>query len=108
MHPIPQSPDLPITPSPALPVSRAPQLPSPRAPHHPRTPAPQPRADALSGRELAILRLMAANLSHREIAEELYLSVNTVKWYSTHIYGKLGVHRQADAVARARELGILS
>ena len=50
---------------------------------------------------------MAANLTHREIAEELYLSVNTVKWYSTHIYGKLGVHRRADAVARAQELTIV-
>jgi LuxR family maltose regulon positive regulatory protein len=51
---------------------------------------------------------MAANLSHREIAEELHLSVNTIKWYSTHIYSKLGVHRRGEAVARARELGILS
>jgi LuxR family maltose regulon positive regulatory protein len=70
-------------------------------------PAPQPLIERLTERETAILRLMAAGLSHREIAEELYLSVNTVKWYSTHIYSKLGVHRRANAVARAQELGIL-
>jgi LuxR family maltose regulon positive regulatory protein len=71
------------------------------------TSIPQSLVEPLSERETAILRLMAANLSHREIAEELHLSVNTVKWYSTHIYSKLGVHRRADAVSRGRELGIL-
>jgi LuxR family maltose regulon positive regulatory protein len=69
--------------------------------------APQPLVEPLTERELTILRLMAANLSHREIADELYLSVNTVKWYSTHIYSKLGVHRRADAVARAQALNIV-
>jgi LuxR family maltose regulon positive regulatory protein len=69
--------------------------------------ASQPLIEPLTERELAILRLMAANLSHREIAQELYLSVNTIKWHSTHIYSKLGVHRRADAIARAQELDIL-
>jgi LuxR family maltose regulon positive regulatory protein len=77
------------------------------SPPPPSPAAPQPLIEPLTERELAILRLMAANLSHREIAEELYLSVNTVKWHSTHIYSKLGVHRRADAVARAQQLGIL-
>jgi LuxR family maltose regulon positive regulatory protein len=78
------------------------------SPPQPPSPlAPQPLVEPLTEREMAILRLMAAGLSHREIAEELYLAVNTVKWYSTHIYSKLGVHRRADAVARAQELGIL-
>jgi LuxR family maltose regulon positive regulatory protein len=77
------------------------------SPQPPSPPAPQPLIEPLTERELAILRLMAANLSHREIAEELYLSVNTVKWYSTHIYSKLGVHRRSEAVARAQDLGIL-
>ena len=63
--------------------------------------------DPLSERELSILRLMAAGLSHDEIARELYLSVNTVKWHTTHIYRKLGVHRRAHAVFRAKELDIL-
>jgi len=77
------------------------------SPPPPGTPTPQPLVEPLTERETAILRLMAANLSHREIAEELYLSANTVKWYSTHIYSKLGVHRRADAVARAQELNIV-
>jgi LuxR family maltose regulon positive regulatory protein len=77
------------------------------SPPRPSTPTPQPLVEPLTERETAILRLMAANLSHREIAEELYLSANTIKWYSTHIYGKLGVHRRAEAVARAQELNII-
>ena len=67
----------------------------------------QPLIESLTEQELSILRLMAAGLSHNEIASELYLSLNTIKWHSTNIYGKLGVHRRAHAVARARELEIL-
>jgi LuxR family maltose regulon positive regulatory protein len=67
----------------------------------------QPLIEPLTEREMSILWLMAANLSHREIAEELHLSVNTIKWYSPHIYSKLGVHRRSDAVTRAQELGLL-
>ena len=63
--------------------------------------------EPLNEREQSILRLMAAGLSNREIAEELYLSVNTIKWYSTHIYSKLGVNSRTKAVARAQEAGIL-
>jgi LuxR family maltose regulon positive regulatory protein len=69
--------------------------------------SPSPLFEPLTDRELSILRLMAAGLSHAEIASELYLSVNTIRWYTTRIYGKLGVHRRAHAVARAQELGIL-
>jgi LuxR family maltose regulon positive regulatory protein len=69
--------------------------------------AHQAMVEALTEQEMRILRLMAAGLSHGEIASELYLSLNTVKWHSTHIYSKLGVHRRAHAVTRARELGIL-
>jgi LuxR family maltose regulon positive regulatory protein len=67
----------------------------------------QPLIEPLTDQELSILKLMTAGLSHSEIARELYLSVNTIKWHSTNIYGKLGVHRRAHAVARARELEIL-
>ena len=63
--------------------------------------------EPLTEQELSILRLMSAGLSHSEIARELYLSINTVKWHTTHIYGKLGIHRRAHAVTRAKELGIL-
>lgn len=61
----------------------------------------------LNERELALLRLFAVGRSNAEIASELFLSVNTVKWHARRLYAKLGVHRRAQAVARARELGIL-
>lgn len=63
--------------------------------------------EPLNDREMQIIRLMAARLSNREIAEELYLSVNTVKWYARSIFDKLGVSNRRDAGARARQLGIL-
>lgn len=72
-----------------------------------KTAIQQPLVEPLTERETNILRLMGAGLSHHEIASELYLSINTIKWHTTHIYGKLGVHRRAHAVSRARELGIL-
>jgi LuxR family maltose regulon positive regulatory protein len=70
-------------------------------------PQPVTLVEPLNDRELQILRLLAAGLSDREIAKELYLSINTVKWYNRQIYGKLGVRRRDPAVARALELGIL-
>ena len=63
--------------------------------------------DPLSDHELKVLRLIAAGLSNREVADELYLSVNTVKWHLKHIYEKLDVHSRVTAVTRAQELGLL-
>jgi len=63
--------------------------------------------EPLSERELEVLRLLAAGLSNREIGEQLFLAVGTVKKYTSNIYGKLGVHKRTLAVARARELGLL-
>jgi LuxR family maltose regulon positive regulatory protein len=63
--------------------------------------------EALSERELEVLRLLAAGLSNREIAQELYISVNTIKTHAKSIYGKLAVNRRTQAVSRARELGLL-
>jgi LuxR family maltose regulon positive regulatory protein len=63
--------------------------------------------EPLNDREMQVLRLLAAGLSNRQIAEELYLSINTVKWYNRQIYDKLGVGRRGQAVARAQELGLL-
>jgi LuxR family maltose regulon positive regulatory protein len=63
--------------------------------------------EPLNDRELAILKLIAAGLSNREIASELYLSPNTIKAYASQMYAKLGVHKRAEAVTRAHELGIL-
>jgi LuxR family maltose regulon positive regulatory protein len=61
----------------------------------------------LSERELTVLRLLAGRLSQREIAAELYLSFNTVKSHTRSIFHKLGVTSRAEAVARAREVGLL-
>ena len=61
----------------------------------------------LSERELAVLRLLPTRLSNREIARELYVSINTVRSHVQAIYRKLGVSTRAEAVAQARELGLL-
>lgn len=63
--------------------------------------------DPLSEPELKVLRLVAVGMSNREVAEELYLSINTVKWYLKHIYEKIDVHSRVAAVTRAQELGLL-
>lgn len=52
-------------------------------------------------------KVPAARLTNQEIAVELNLSVNTVKWYARNIYSKLGVGDRRAAVVKARELGIL-
>jgi LuxR family maltose regulon positive regulatory protein len=63
--------------------------------------------DPLSDRELQVLRLLNTPLSSTEIAEQLYLSVNTVRSHIKSIYGKLDVHRRTEAISHARELGLL-
>jgi ATP/maltotriose-dependent transcriptional regulator MalT len=63
--------------------------------------------EPLSERELGVLRLLPTHLTAEEIADELSLSVNTVKTHMRSLYAKLGVHRRADAVAQARALGVL-
>jgi LuxR family maltose regulon positive regulatory protein len=61
----------------------------------------------LSERELDVLRLMAQGASNQEIAEQLVITVGTVKSHITHILGKLDAENRTKAVARARELGLL-
>jgi LuxR family maltose regulon positive regulatory protein len=63
--------------------------------------------EPLSDRELEVLTLIANGLSNREIAQKLVLSLPTIKWHTSNIYGKLGVHNRTTAVARARELQII-
>jgi len=71
----------------------------------------QPKVDALieplSQRELDVLRLIAQGLSNREISERLFLALSTVKGHTRIIFDKLQVQRRTEAVARARELGLL-
>ncbi len=71
-------------------------------------PEKQPIVEPLTPRELEVLDLIAEGLTNRDIADELVLAVGTVKWYTSQIYGKLGVSSRTEAVAQARELGLLS
>ncbi len=70
--------------------------------------AAQPLGSTLTNREVEVLRLLAAGLSNKEIAGRLILSLGTVKWYVSDIYSKLGVTNRTQAVARARELNLLT
>jgi LuxR family maltose regulon positive regulatory protein len=63
--------------------------------------------EPLSQRELEVLRLIDKGLSNREIGERLFLALSTVKGHTRIIFDKLQVQRRTEAVARARELGLL-
>ncbi|MBN1191180.1 MAG: hypothetical protein JXA46_15595 [Dehalococcoidales bacterium] len=65
-------------------------------------------AEPLSERELNVLDLLAGGLSNKEIAVRLSIELRTVKWHTGNIFGKLGVKNRTQAVARARELNVLS
>jgi LuxR family maltose regulon positive regulatory protein len=72
-----------------------------------RPPAAQPLIEPLSRRELEVLQLIAQGRSDREISERLFLALSSVKGHNRKIFGKLQVQRRTEAVARARELGLL-
>lgn len=80
-----------------------PDLPTAASPTHPNETLVEP----LTERELEVLAAIGAGLSNQEIADRLVLSIGTVKWYCGQIYGKLGVSTRTQAIARARELGLL-
>jgi LuxR family maltose regulon positive regulatory protein len=61
----------------------------------------------LTERELEVLHLLAAGHRNREIADELVVTVDTVKKHITHIFEKLDVISRTQAMARARELSLL-
>jgi ATP/maltotriose-dependent transcriptional regulator MalT len=99
--------------APALPqeLQREDRFPSDHVP----TPLPlQPPAlnqalvEPLSAREIEVLGLLAEGLTNREIALRLYLSPNTVRVHTFHIYAKLAVNNRTQAVNRARTLGLLA
>jgi LuxR family maltose regulon positive regulatory protein len=69
--------------------------------------SPDELSEPLTEREQDVLRLMAAGLSNPEIAQELYLGLNTIKTHTRGIYGKLGVSNRTQATVRARELGLV-
>jgi pimeloyl-ACP methyl ester carboxylesterase/DNA-binding CsgD family transcriptional regulator len=66
-----------------------------------------PPSETLTKREIAILEYLAAGLSDKQIAAELFLSPNTVRWYNRQLYSKLGVENRTQAVTEAQTLGIL-
>ncbi len=63
--------------------------------------------EALTERELEVLRLIACGLTYQEVAEALVVSLNTVRFHVKGIYGKLGVDRRMNALDRAAALGLL-
>ena len=72
-------------------------------------PVPRQRGlpDPLTDRELTVLRLIAAGRSNQRIAHDLVVTLDTVKKHVSHILGKLGAVNRTEAVARARELGLI-
>lgn len=63
--------------------------------------------EPLTEREIEVLRLIARGLSNREISEQLYLALDTIKGHNRKIFGKLGVRKRLEAVTQAQELGLL-
>jgi LuxR family maltose regulon positive regulatory protein len=76
----------------------------------PNDPAESPKTgliDPLSSRELEVLTLIVSGMTNQGIADQLFITRDTVKRHVTHIYGKLGVDRRPQAIARARELSLI-
>jgi LuxR family maltose regulon positive regulatory protein len=69
---------------------------------------PRPPLEPLRESELRVLRYLPTNLTAQEIATELSVSRHTVKTHIRNLYAKLGTHRRGEAVARARDLGLLA
>ncbi|KPH00542.1 LuxR family transcriptional regulator [Pseudomonas sp. RIT-PI-q] len=64
-------------------------------------------SNPLSGRELEVLGLIAQGSSNQQIAEQLFISLHTVKTHARRIHSKLGVERRTQAVATAKKLGLI-
>ena len=67
----------------------------------------QPLVEPLTPRELEVLELIAQGMSNQQVADTLIVSPGTVKWYTSQIYGKLGVKSRTQAVAQARALNLI-
>ena len=63
--------------------------------------------ETLSARERAVLRLLEVGHTHKQIARELQLSPNTVRWYMKNLYLKLRASNRTEAINRARDMGLL-
>jgi DNA-binding NarL/FixJ family response regulator len=83
---------------------------SPNHPPRQTTHRPKPEVIELLGitpRELEVLEQMALGLSNQEIAEKLFVSLNTIKTHSSNVFSKLDVQRRTQAIQKAKELGLL-
>jgi LuxR family maltose regulon positive regulatory protein len=106
-----------VAPAPGVPREYLHRLRAALAPRANRAAPPATRPDAsavapgptepLTGRELEVLALVAAGTANQQIADELVVALETVKKHVSHILGKLGAANRTQAVARARELGLL-
>jgi LuxR family maltose regulon positive regulatory protein len=74
---------------------------------HPQKNTTPSLLEPLTEREIELLSLIAEGLSNQEIARRLFISLPTVKWHTSNIYGKLGVRNRTQAVIQARSLGVL-
>lgn len=97
----------PDTPAPDPPEETPPSTPPSTPAPTPTRVSPGPGAERLSERELEVLGLLASGRTNREIAGELFLAVGTVKAHANNVYRKLGARNRAEAVSRARDLGLL-
>jgi LuxR family maltose regulon positive regulatory protein len=75
---------------------------------HPSAFRLQPLIEPLTHRELDVLELLAQRLTNQEIADQLFINVTTVKTHNRNTFAKLGVQNRRQAIARARELGLIS
>jgi len=66
------------------------------------------RESGISPREYEVLQLMAAGLSNQEIADRLFISLNTVKTHISNLYLKLDVQRRTQAIQKAKERGLMA
>ncbi|MDQ3964984.1 MAG: response regulator transcription factor, partial [Actinomycetota bacterium] len=73
----------------------------------PRAPLQEAQTEELTARELEVLRLLALGKTNRQIAQEMLVSLSSVKAYVRHIIDKLGVSDRTQAAVRAVELGLL-
>ena len=76
----------------------------------PETPLPisDQLIEQMTEREMEVLILLVAGKSNQEIADEFFITVRTVKKHTSNIYGKLNVTSRTQAIARAREIGLLT
>ena len=77
------------------------------APSSPRPLSTPAVSDALSEREVEVLRLIAGGLSNSEVGRKLFIAPSTVKKHLENVYGKLTVRNRTEAVTRAREMGLM-